>query len=89
MYKQYVKKLASAYAGDKYSQALTENIEKELKALEIIKKKNVDVFFLRNNCDTVEEYNKEINNNTMHYCYGNCRELTQEKFDLLKEVLGE
>lgn len=33
-----VKRLASAYAGDKYAQALTENIEKELKVLEIIKK---------------------------------------------------
>lgn len=63
---------------------LVRTIECELKALEIIKKKNVDVFFLRNSCDTVEEYNEEINNNTMYYCYDNCRELTQEEFELLK-----
>lgn len=63
------------------------NIEKELKAFDIIKTNNVDIFFLRNNCDRVEEYNREINNCTMYYCYGNCRELTKQEFDLLKEVL--
>lgn len=64
----------------------TQEQEKKLKALEIIKTKNVDIFFLRNSCDRVEEYNEEINNNTMYYCYGNCRKLTQEEFDLLREV---
>ena len=62
------------------------NAQEQEKALEIIKTKNVDIFFLRNSCDTVEEYNEEINNNTMYYCYGNCRKLTQEEFILLKEV---
>lgn len=62
-------------------------IEKELKALEIIKTKNVDIFFLINSCDEVDKYNEEIIDNTMYYCYSNCRKLTQEEFDLLKEVL--
>ena len=69
-------------------QALIKAQEQE-KVLKIIKENNVDVFFLRNNCDTVEEYNKEINNNTMHYCYGNCRELTQEEFNLLIKVFSD
>ena len=64
-------------------------IERDLKALEIIKTKNVDVFFLRNSCEWVEEYNKAIINDTMYYCYGNCRELTQEEFDLLIGVLED
>ena len=62
-------------------------IEKELKALEIIKTKNVDIFFLINSCDEVDKYNEEIIDNTMYYCYSNCRKLTQEEFDLLKEAL--
>ena len=83
-----VKKLASAYAGDKYAETLTEDIEKELKALEIIKNKRVDVFELllaisnsvyRN---PLERYNSYIEGsfNT---------ELTPQEFDLLKEVLEE
>ena len=52
--------------------------EKELKALEIIKEKLVDVFKLYN-CKTVEEYNQAQ--------YRDCM-LTEEEFNLLKEVLG-
>ena len=53
------------------------NVEKELKALEIIKNKLVDVFKLYN-CKTIEEYNQAQ--------YRDCM-LTKEEFNLLKEVL--
>lgn len=83
-----VKKLASAYAGDKYAEALTEDIEKELKALEIIKNKRVDVFELLLGISNsvyrnpLERYNSYVEGsfNT---------ELTPQEFDLLKEVLEE
>ena len=54
-------------------------IEKYIKALEIIKEKLVDVFKLYN-CKTVEEYNQAQ--------YRDCM-LTEEEFNLLKEVVGE
>ena len=49
-------------------------IEKELKSLEIIKEKKVEVLWLINK--SLEDYNKN------HFY-----ELTQEEYDLLKEVL--
>jgi len=52
-------------------------IEKELKALEIIKTKKVNVMIFLG-CDNLEEYNKHPL--TWNY-------LTQEEYDLLKEVL--
>lgn len=53
--------------------------EKELKALEIIKKKKVNVGdFVR--CKSVEDYNE-------YCCYGKEETLTQEEYDLLKEEL--
>lgn len=51
------------------------NLKKKLKALEIIKKKEVNVRFLIS-CKTLEEYNCVISDH-----------LTQEEYDLLKEVL--
>lgn len=54
------------------------NIEKAIKALEIIKNKKVNIDILKQ-VDNVELYNKCI-----HYLD---RQLTQEEFDLLKEVL--
>ena len=53
-------------------------ISKELKALEIIKKKLVNLFHLAYT-DTKEAYNDLVSE---HY-----RELTQEEYDFLKEVL--
>jgi hypothetical protein len=53
-----------------------ENVYKELKALEIIKKKEVDVSCLL--FDGFELYNKDMHPS---------RVLTQEEYDLLKEVL--
>lgn len=53
-----------------------DTIEKELKALEIVKKKLVDVNWLKG-CDELEDYN---------FC--NNIELTQEEYNLLKEVLN-
>ena len=58
-----------------------EEIEKSLKALEIIKKKKVNVELLHI-CISLEEYNMEI------LPYGNMP-LTQEEYDLLKEILNE
>ena len=51
---------------------------KKLKALEIIKKKKVNVFWLFNSKD-VDEYNSAF--------YQEWRYLTQKEYDLLKEVL--
>ena len=63
-------------------------LEKLKKIIEIIKSKNVDIFFLRNNSEfDLEKYNYEIKDNTMQYCYENCLSLTQQEYDLLKEVL--
>ena len=56
-------------------------IEKELKALEIIKNKNVDIAILKNT-ENVEQYN-----NTILLFFKCSKELTQEEYDLLKEVL--
>jgi len=55
-------------------------IKKELKALEIIKKKKVNVSALLE-LDNLEQYNG--------YCavVGDCKYLTREQYDLLKEVL--
>lgn len=61
------------------------NVGKRLKAFEIIKEKDVDVVFVKR-YKTVEEYN-----NAMDYISKNGGDfeehLTQEEFDLLKEVL--
>ena len=52
---------------------------KSLKALEIIKKKQVNVGdFIR--CKSIEDYND-------YCCYNEKEQLTQEEFDLMKEVL--
>ena len=56
-------------------------IEKSLKALEIIKEKNVDVRWIEV-CDTVKDYNKGRDE---HLNY----ELTEEEFNLLKGILNE
>ena len=53
--------------------------QKEHKALEIIKEKNVDIRWIEV-CDTVKDYNKGRDE---HLNY----ELTKEEFNLLKEVL--
>ena len=54
-----------------------EIIEKALKALEIIKKKEVNVFVLLHS-GNLKIYNDIVEDN---------RKLTQEKYDLLKEAL--
>lgn len=55
-------------------------IEKELKALEIIREKKVNCSHLIN--DTLEDYNS-----TWSFEGGEKYQLTQEEYDLLKEVL--
>ena len=66
----------------KYYQLDLEHIEKELKALEIIKKKNSHVIYVYN-CKNYLEYK---NSYPKYQCF---MEFTQEEFDLLKEVLCE
>ena len=70
--------LYGVYAQEHYSNELT-IIRKSLKALEIIKEKNVDIRWIEV-CDTVKDYNKGKDE---HLNY----ELTLEEFNLLKEVL--
>lgn len=59
---------------DTIKQALQTKSKKEL-AFDIIKEKNVDITLLKH-CEKVDEYNNNYNIN-----------LTQEEFELLKEVL--
>lgn len=55
-------------------------IEKELKALEIIKEKELNIFFVKR---FVKRYNRKDFNYQCRYE----QQLTQEEYDLLKEVL--
>lgn len=55
-----------------------EDVKKELKALEIIKDKEVNVFIFLHSGD-LETYNDMVEEN---------RKLTQEEYDLLKEVFN-
>ena len=54
-------------------------IEPALKALEIIKEKNVNVGDFKR-CKSSEDYNA-------YCCYSEKEQLTEEEYDLLKEVL--
>lgn len=56
-----------------------DTIEKELKALEIIIKKNVNIFLFKTEGCTLKIYNTIVILKEHH--------LTQEEYDLLKEVL--
>ena len=56
------------------------NIDKQLKALEIIKKKNFDLYYLQDSKD-LDQYN-DCCDHYRNLCY-----LTQEEYELLKEVL--
>ena len=61
------------------------NVAKRLKALEIIKNKFVIPAFIMNS-ENVEEYNRELKQITFRKDY-EIRKITQEEYDLLKEVL--
>lgn len=52
-------------------------VEKSLKALEIIKKKTVDIWLIQNK-KTLKQYNSMVDES---------RQLTEEEFSLLKECL--
>lgn len=62
-------------------QSFDRAIEKKLKALEIIKEKRVDVGWLIS-CENIKQYNGVIGTATHKL-------LTQEEYDLLKEVLDD
>ena len=64
-------------------QSFDRQLEKKLKALEIIKEKSVDVGFLQWH-SSVDSYNSYI---VEHAWTKHTRTLTQGEFDLLKEVL--
>lgn len=66
------------YGIEEYRKSL-DTIEKSLKALEIIKEKRVNIHLLILS-DSLEKYNF----NLLPY-----RKLTQEEYDLLKEILWE
>ena len=58
-------------------------IEKELKAFEIVKNKNVECWYLTQ-CEDLEEYNDyKLKKDGTYFT------LTQEEFELLKEVLND
>ena len=80
-----VKKLASAYAGDKYAQAITEDIEKELKAIEIIKKKCYFIPLIKFKNLSYDLYVRWFDLNQ----YDVKLLLTREEFDLLKGILND
>lgn len=85
-YKTIEKELKRLEEYDKTIPFLTKKLAQKLKkekALEIIDEKNVDIGLLKIT-KTVETYNKEIKKILFGYDDG---ELTQEEYDLLKEVL--
>ena len=59
-------------------------IDKRIKAVDIIFKKIVVVWYLRV-CDTLEQYNRHIRNMD----YSDVYELTKEEYDLLKQMQNE
>ena len=61
-------------------------LEKSLKALEIIKEKNVAVAMLKS-CGTVERYNTIAFDEECFKDKDYARKLTKDEFELLKEVL--
>lgn len=60
---------------------LTE-LEKKLKAFEIIKEKQIDVLYIAMFPNSLEKYNKHVS-----FVHDDEWCLTQEEYDLLKEVL--
>lgn len=66
---------------------LFSTIEKALKVLEIIKEKEVCIY-LFTGCDNVKQYNNSMDLFEMPKKDRHKYHLTQEQFDLLKEVLS-
>ena len=75
--KKYTVLLSGRHSGKNAYDDLLEIVEKALKALEIIKEKEVNVFIFLHSGD-LETYNDMVEDN---------RKLTQEEYDLLKEAL--
>jgi hypothetical protein len=74
-----------------YTKPLTKTIEKSLKALEIIKKKRVNVGTFIHLTKTLKRNYEECQVNNLYFGFNICEVgkdfLTQEEFDLLKEIL--
>ena len=86
-YKTIEKALKRLVIIDKLNEKHYEETQKKLKALEIIKEKVVCMEVLLD-ASNVDEYNTIIGYHKTHsYSNYNCAYLTQEEFDLLKEVL--
>lgn len=75
-----LKELLNKSYVDSYWLVESHIIEKELKVLEIIKEKSVDIFELRC-CSSAKEYNERM--------VANFLKLTQEEFNLLKRYWNE
>ena len=78
--------LANGFPNIEYLRELDE-IEKKLKVLEIIKEKKVDVVMLKTISDFATYNEHRIPNKVKDYVCVSDYMLTQEEFDLLKEVL--
>ncbi len=67
---------------DGHKEYVSRSVFRELKALEIIRDKGVDILKLKEckRCKLPNEYNTRS-------CYSYHKELTQEEFDLLKEIM--
>ena len=59
---------------------------KQLKLLKIIKEKKVDAAILIES-ESLYDYNDYMNSSDIYNEYGNSRQLTQEEFDSVKEML--
>lgn len=76
-----LKQLLDSYIDENnYDYELYKQIEKELEAIEILKDKNIDLFYLQDTTE-LERYNDACD------YYRNLSYLTQEEYDLLKETL--
>jgi len=61
---------------------------KPIRLLKTIKEKRVDVDYLRTCIEdnqTVARYNQHLIDNSMIYCYEDCKELTEEEYNDFKE----
>lgn len=80
-----VSHIETEYHSDDYYECKNakDTIEKELKALEIIKKKGIDTIVFNN----LHDYDEYLKYCELSEAFRSLFDYTKEKFDLLKEVL--